>query len=227
MSAQAEGILAAPAGASGDAVAGTFENAGFEELFRRYYPILVRIVCRMTGDGAQAEEIAGESLFRLYRRGIASHSDSNPGGWLYRTATRLAFDALRVRNRRARYEDDRFDASAQRAPASESPEAIAERRQRQARVRAVLASLKPKRARLLLLRSFGSSYGEMAQLMDVKRSSIGKLLARAEEEFAREYTRRYGEELQVPDGHEIPAKVSHASEGSKLSGDTAQKEHRR
>jgi DNA-directed RNA polymerase specialized sigma24 family protein len=59
------------------------------------------------------------------------------------------------------------------------------------RVRAVLASIKPAQAQLLILRASGLSYKELAEALDVKSSGIGTLLNRAEEEFRNRYLALY------------------------------------
>ena len=51
------------------------------------------------------------------------------------------------------------------------------------RVRAALSLVKPAQAQLLILRSSGLSYKELADALNVKTSSIGTMLNRAEEEF--------------------------------------------
>ncbi len=64
----------------------------------------------------------------------------------------------------------------------------------QERVRAVLAVIKPRQAELLVLRSNGLSYDELASALDLKPASIGTFLSRAEQAFRKEYIKRYGHE---------------------------------
>jgi len=63
------------------------------------------------------------------------------------------------------------------------------------RVQTVLQALKPREAQLLLLRSEGLSYRDLAEAVGVPAASVGTMLARAEAEFERRYRARYGEEL--------------------------------
>jgi DNA-directed RNA polymerase specialized sigma24 family protein len=53
--------------------------------------------------------------------------------------------------------------------------------------------MKPRSAKILTLRYSGLSYAEVAAAMKVKPSSVGKLLARAEDEFEKIYRRSQGE----------------------------------
>jgi len=62
-------------------------------------------------------------------------------------------------------------------------------------VRGVLASMKPREAQLLLLRSSDLAYREIARALGVQAGSVGTLLARAEREFERRYRTRYGDDV--------------------------------
>jgi RNA polymerase sigma-70 factor (ECF subfamily) len=68
------------------------------------------------------------------------------------------------------------------------------RAEKRARVRAVLASLRRWQAQILILRSSGLSYAELAQALEIKASSVGTMLIRAETEFQKQYVRLYGRE---------------------------------
>jgi DNA-binding CsgD family transcriptional regulator len=65
----------------------------------------------------------------------------------------------------------------------------------QERVRAVLAALQSRQAELLVLRSHGFSYEELALSLDLNPVSVGTLLGRAQQAFRKEYVARYGQEL--------------------------------
>ena len=167
---------------------------GFEELFLAHYVRIAAILRRMLGDGACAEDLANEVFLKLYRRQPFSRNyEDNLPGWLYRTAMNLGIDALRSSARRSRYE--------QAAARAEIKKQVAEngfdqalRAERQQRVRAVLAELKPAQAQLLLLRSSGHSYKELADCLGVEPGSVGTLLIRAEAAFEKRYLELYGRE---------------------------------
>jgi RNA polymerase sigma-70 factor (ECF subfamily) len=69
------------------------------------------------------------------------------------------------------------------------------RQERCARVRTVLAALKPRDSQLLLLRAEGLAYRELAQALGIQPGSVGTLLARAEAQFERKFRLRYGDEV--------------------------------
>lgn len=162
-----------------------------EDLFAAHYPALVRVLERLLGDRARAEEIAADVFARLSRGGVAA---GPVVPWLYRVAVNAGLDGLRSDARRRKRERE---AGVEALRTASAPNALEEmlRRDRCARVQSVLASLKPRDARMLLLRSGGMQYRELAGALGVAAGSVGTLLARAEREFGRRYRARYGDDL--------------------------------
>ena len=177
-----ESVLRNPARAGGTA----WEQAAFETIFSAHYARIVSVLQRLLGDRAEAEEAAMDAFFKLYEQPLDSDRDHNFGGWLYRTATRLGLDRLRAAQRRRQQEDAAGPDLAAGSRSSSPLEGIL-RDETCRRVRETLSRLRPAQAQLLLLRSSGLSYKELAEVLGVKASSIGTLLARAEAEFEKEY----------------------------------------
>jgi len=159
----------------------------FDALFNAYYRRLTRLLYRATGDTSRAEEFAAEAFWRLYDR--PPRDATNIEGWLYRTGLRLALDHLKKERRRARYEP-----LALLFGLSLNPHQAVEQQEKQARVRQTLGSLKPVQAAMLLLRSEGVSYAELAAVLNLNPASVGTLLTRAGQAFKKEYVKRYGEQ---------------------------------
>lgn len=149
------------------------------------------MIYRLVGDPAEAEDLALETFWRLYRRPPSLDEGSKLGGWLYRVATNLGYNALRSRKRRQRYEEQSGSLVVQVAH-SPDPARELELAQERQHVRAVLAQMKPRSAKLLVLRYSGLSYAEIAAALGLAPGSVGTLLARAEEEFERRYRRSGG-----------------------------------
>ncbi len=168
-------------------------HPSLEDVFRLQYPRVVGLLARITGDRARAEELASEVFCRLSSRPALFRPGSNLDGWLRRTAVNLGLDALRMESRRRRHEQA---AGAEAARISGAPDPLVDvlRAEQRTRVKAVLAALKPVSARLLLLRHAGLSYGELADALEIKPSSVGTLLARATADFERRYRSMYGGE---------------------------------
>jgi RNA polymerase sigma-70 factor (ECF subfamily) len=163
------------------------EPFDFESFFLANYARIARAVARIVGDRGRAEEIAVEAFWKLWRTPPAQ--GENAGGWLYRTAVRLALNDLRGNERRSRYERE-----AGSPPAAPTPEEVHAAGQEREQVRRVLAALEPRDAELLLLRHQGLSYEELARAIDVKPTSVGTLIARAQRAFRKEFVKQYGEQ---------------------------------
>lgn len=163
------------------------EAFDFEATFRAQYGHVARVIGRVVKDRARAEELAVEVFLKLWQSPAAQGEKTE--GWLYRTAVRKGLDELRRRTRRSRYEH--LLGIGRNAP---TPEEVRSATQEQERVRAVLASMEPRQAELLVLRSDGLSYQELAGAMELNPASVGTLLSRAQSAFRKEYIKRYGTE---------------------------------
>jgi len=162
-----------------------WDEADFRAVFLQHYSRIVDILVRLLGDRSHAEDVANDAFWRLYRQ-PESRVDGNVGGWLYRTATNLGIDALRSSGRR-RQREEAAGRQVLQEGASDGPLDNLMREEKCRRVRQVLSLIKPTQAQLLILRSSGLSYKEVAQALDVKTSGIGTMLNRAEEEFRNRY----------------------------------------
>ena len=150
------------------------------------------MLARLTGDRAQAEEIAADVFCKLSLRESGAEEPSI--AWLYRVATNAGLDALRGNARRTRREREAHAEGLRLAQSAGALEAMLREEQR-VRVREILGEMKPRDAQILLLRAEGLSYRELAEAAGVQASSIGTLLARAEAEFERRFRARYGDAL--------------------------------
>jgi RNA polymerase sigma-70 factor (ECF subfamily) len=163
--------------------------ARFEALFMEHWAHVYRVLYRLVGDPAEAEDLALETFLRLYRSypfPPAPEKGFNMGGWLHRVATNLGLHSIRGFKRRERYE-----LAAGKDPFAEAPEArpaeiLAQKEERRL-VRLTLARMNQRQAQLLVLRYSGMAYKDIAQELDLSPASIGPLLLRAEREFEKRY----------------------------------------
>ena len=163
----------------------------FEELFSQYYGRIVAVLFRLLGDRDRAEDLANDVFLKLYRHPLPTRPHGNLGGWLYRTATNLGIDALRAAARRRYYEQAAAQSVAQTGVVPNPLDEVL-RQERRNLVRAVLAGLRPAQAQILILRSSGLSYSDLAESLGVEQGSVGTMLARAEREFEKRYLQMYG-----------------------------------
>jgi RNA polymerase sigma factor (sigma-70 family) len=158
----------------------------FEDLFLEHWSSIYRLLVRITGDPAEAEDLALETFFRLFRRPPKTGEGYNPGGWLYRVATNLGLRSIRSFKHREQYEmaagKDALEAAPENRPAE-----IFESQDDHRMTHLVLAKMNPRRAELLVLRYSGMTYKDIAKALNLSPTSIGPLLLRAEREFEKLY----------------------------------------
>ncbi|HMN58845.1 MAG TPA: sigma-70 family RNA polymerase sigma factor [Anaerolinea sp.] len=153
-----------------------WDEAEYNRIFLEWYPRMCEIAFRIVADRDQAEDLAGESLWRLWSSPPAGRE--NIPGWLYRVTTHLAYNALRASARRVRYELQDSDAD------QTGVEEQVSRNEQIERVRKILRKMPRRDVQLLVLRYSGLSYQEIAAALKLAPGSIGTLLARAENRFA-------------------------------------------
>ena len=157
-----------------------------ESIFRSEYERTARLISRVIGNPARAEELAVEVFLKLWRSQRVPAE--NATGWLRRVALHTALDELRRQARRVRYEP-----LLNLMRGSPTPEQVHAATEEQNRVRYVLGVLKRRQAELLVLQSDGYTYGEMAAALEINPASVGTLLSRAQRAFREEYIKRYGQ----------------------------------
>jgi len=174
----------------------TGDEASFEALFLRHYERIYEALFRLLGDRDEAEDIAQQVFLKLYHapeRIQVEGDETNLVGWLYRVALNAGYNALRSSRRRATWHEQFFLQWLSNSPPA-TPAHLTERRNEQAQVRQILVEMKPREAKLLLLRYSGLSYKELASALEVAPGSIGSLLTRAERAFAKKYRRAFPDE---------------------------------
>ena len=162
------------------------EATEFEALFMEHWERVYRLLRRLVGDPAEAEDLALETFLRLHRNHQKQDHGFNVGGWLYRVATNLGLHSIRSWKRRERYElaAGRYALEEQ---SQDSPAEILAQAEEHQRVRLALARMNERQSQLLILRHSGLSYKDIAAALGIAPASIGPLLVRAEREFEKQY----------------------------------------
>lgn len=170
------------------------DEASFEALFLRHYEGVYGVLFRLLGNKADADDLTQQVFLKLYRspKKVRVTDDANVVGWLYRVAVNDGYNALRSRQRRASWYEKLMQQWSTDTMGSD-PAHLIERNDIQDTVRQVLATMKPRDAKLLLLRHTGLSYKELASALEIAPSSVGSLLTRAERAFRAKYAKTFPE----------------------------------
>jgi len=161
-------------------------SSTFEALFREHWAHVYRILYRLVGDPAEAEDLALETFLRLYQHHPQGESEFNLSGWLHRVATNLGLHSIRGWKRREHYEMSAGKYTLEQTPEAHPAEILAQAEERRL-VRLALAQMNERQSQLLVMRYSGLSYKEIAQALRLAPTSIGPLLLRAEREFEKRY----------------------------------------
>jgi len=156
------------------------DESAFEELFVRHRSRVYGVARRVVGNHEEAEEVTLDVFLRLHQQRLSRLDDANVAGWLYRSATNTAFNVVRSRQRRRSWLSRLI---AERGPEQSATDPAHEvvRDEQAAMVRHALARLPERQRNVLTLRAEGFSYREIAETLDVKVTSVGTTLARAEQ----------------------------------------------
>jgi RNA polymerase sigma-70 factor (ECF subfamily) len=165
---------------------GCFEghDRAFRRAFVRYYPVVRRLLAGVTRDRGEAEDLAQEVFVALLHQRFEPDQEHDLRRWLLRVALNRGLNAVRSGRRRQQRERGAGSSSVY------DLEAALAQREVQRDVRAVLAGLEPRAAKLLVLDQLGLSHAEIAEVVEVAPGSIGSLLTRAKRAFITAYNRK-------------------------------------
>jgi RNA polymerase sigma factor (sigma-70 family) len=154
-------------------------------LSQRFVPRILGYAARLlSGDRAEAEDVAQEAMLRLWRiAGDWRQGEARVSTWLYRVTTNLCTDRLRSRQRR------RIGADIADLPelADGKPSAAAQMMQtdRMRALEAALAGLPGRQRLAVVLRHIeGLGNGEIAEVMDMSIEAVESLTARGKRALA-------------------------------------------
>lgn len=156
-----------------------------DELLRRYGQVVYNLALRLTGNPAEAGDLAQDSLVKALK-GLPSFRGGNAGVWVYRITVNAWKNFLRAKAARKTM---RFFAPDGTGVESEpgdvaspapGPEALAAVEDEKARLERALTRLTPEERAVLVLRELdGMSYAEVAEALDIPLGTVKSRLVRA------------------------------------------------
>jgi len=149
------------------------------ELYESSRVAVLRYLVTTGLDVGQAEEVTQEAFLRLYAALRNGEDVTSPRGWLFRVAHNLAVDVLKRRRPEGALSEAVAATAAQKGIGIE--EQLLENEWNKSFQREI-QSLSNRQRLCLELRAQGSSYLEIARLLNIKTSTVAELLRRG---FAR------------------------------------------
>jgi RNA polymerase sigma-70 factor, ECF subfamily len=126
------------------------DTDAFEELYRATADYVYTLALRITGNGAEAEEVAQDVYLKVFRGLKKFRFESSFATWLYRITVNSAITALRKTKRRRARQVEYDDGVALESGRNETREAI-EKEQNEMRVRSMLGALNPDQRACIVL----------------------------------------------------------------------------
>lgn len=151
------------------------------EMIYQYQDRIYRYVLTLVRDPAEAEDLTQDALLRAYRNYASLRDTASLTSWLYRIATHVCFDHLRLRSRRAPLQSE-VDLETIDVPEGETPSLLqlVEQHEMSACVQRYLDGLSDAyRAVILLHDLHGMTGPEIAAAIDVSLPNVKIRLHRA------------------------------------------------
>jgi RNA polymerase sigma-70 factor (ECF subfamily) len=161
-----------------------------EELFEKFSPMVYNLALRLSGNKADAQDIAQDAFLKAVRglRDLRDHSFA--GTWLYRITVNVWKNRVRSEKRRSFWKTFSLDwgggdaeKPALQVQAPDAPvDAALEKRDEKAALEAALAGLDPEERAILVLREIdGLSYQEIAEIVEKPLGTVKSGISRARE----------------------------------------------
>jgi RNA polymerase sigma-70 factor, ECF subfamily len=170
-----------------DALSGS--QPAFEQIVRRYQRPVMSLIVRMTGDHAQAEDLAQETFVKAFRNLTSFDTTRRLSSWLFRIAHNTTLDALRRLKPEVLELDGLREGDPHRDPAAPAEPDPVEQAALGAALNRALLTLRPGyRAAIALRYDQQLPFDEIGQILGVPEVTARTYVHRARKELARSLT---------------------------------------
>lgn len=174
------------------------DEAAFNELVARNQGPIYRLLLRMLGNAAEAEDVAQEVFVSAFKSIESFRGDSALSTWLYRIAqnhgkNRIKYLARRSRDtaRAPRAGDEGTPGHGAQGPADERPDRAVEAQEAESHLEAALKDLDEEQRVLLTLRDVEHlSYEQITQVTTLPLGTVKSRLHRARMALVARFTAR-------------------------------------
>jgi RNA polymerase sigma-70 factor (ECF subfamily) len=155
---------------------------GFSELYDTVFPILFRVVRRITNSEEVAEDLCQDAFFRLYEKKMAFPSPDEAKYWLIRVATNASLNYAKRKDRERKAYQRAFREETRRAETGES--ALLKKESKE-EIQEALQKL-PKNLRMvLILKEYSDlNYKKIGQILGISEGNVKVRVFRARERLA-------------------------------------------
>lgn len=173
------------------------DHLAFKWLVDRYQHLVINICYNLIGNRQDAEDVAQEVFFQVYKSAKKFRQEAKLSTWLYRIAVNRSLNFIRdkkrsgwLRSLSSLLEGERQRVAKVPASNSDRPDIALEKKERNMMLQKAIDSLPEKqRAAFVLHKYEGLSYQEIAEVLHRSISSIESLIHRAKLNLQRELVR--------------------------------------
>lgn len=168
------------------------DREAFEELVRRYHPVVLNMASRLLGNRNDAADVCQEVFILLLRKLGSFRGEAKFSTWLYRVSLNACHDHAR----RARRHVSLSESPGEDMPEMEQllpdeglegPEESMEREEVRRKVQEAIRRLPPKFKEVIYLHDIsGCNYKEVAEILDINLGTVKSRLNRARARLAGE-----------------------------------------
>ena len=193
------------------------DEAAFNELITLYQGRIFRLVFRMLGDRAEAEDLAQEVFITVFKSIEGFRGESKLSTWLYRVATNHSKNRIKYLQRRAHGKKNEFDEIAENEAALSAanpidpmarPDHLVEAYQKEEILKAAIAALDEDHRALIVLRDIENlTYDQIQEITGLAEGTVKSRLHRARQTL-RDKVKRLseGRRSSVPSPRPVEAK---------------------
>jgi RNA polymerase sigma-70 factor (ECF subfamily) len=167
----------------------------FDRIYEGVFPLLIKILVRMTGNMDAAEDICQETFVKFHQRTEGFPSSDDAKFWLIRVAKNLALNYEKRKHRE--FKAYKKTLLKEKGRSAESGEDEFLKKESSLRVQEALLLLPKKLREALVLKEYGDlPYKEIAAILKVSEGNVKVRVFRAREWLAAFF--RDSEEMHVP-----------------------------
>jgi len=163
------------------------DHSAFKALVDRYQASVINTCYNMLGNRQDAEDVAQEVFFQVYKSARKFRGEAKISTWLYRIAVNRSLNFIRDNKRfgwlkslSSLLEGERQEVADVPASDSDRPDVALEEKERNVIVQKVIDSLPEKQRTAFVLHKYeGLSYQEIAEISKYSLSSVESLIHRA------------------------------------------------
>jgi RNA polymerase sigma-70 factor (ECF subfamily) len=165
-----------------------YKNLAFTEIFNRYKPRIEKFLLRMLRNKEEAEDQTQISFSNLFRNiGRYQEKEVSFSAWVYRIAINNGINYLRAQKRRPQ-EDDSIELGELEQHFFMSPEREIESAEAIERINSALDRLPDEYRTILIFRTQGMSYEDIASILNLPLGTVKSGLHRGRKMVKKDYT---------------------------------------